>query len=226
MNIKTRLFELRYRAGIHKSYSQAGEDLILQRIFLDLRNGHFVDVGAYHPLKLSNSYLLYKRGWRGINIDARPGSKKIFDEIRPEDINIETGIAQEEGEGKYYQNPKNSSSNTFSEQFLRNTGKSTSEFQTVTVKFLPLKSIVHNYWPENWSFDLLNVDVEGMDLDVLKSNDWERNSPKVVTVEIGGEKLIDIETNPIAEFLLNLGYHICAINYLFVDISTVFFTRK
>jgi hypothetical protein len=68
-------------------YSQAGEDAILSNIFnyvLPTDRGFYVDVGAYHPFKHSNTYLLYRAGWRGINIDPRPGSKALFDKHRPE----------------------------------------------------------------------------------------------------------------------------------------------
>lgn len=76
----------------HKSYSQEGEDMILSRIFGDKKNGFYVDVGAHHPFRFSNTYLFYKRGWLGINIDAMPGSMRLFDRFRKNDINIESAI--------------------------------------------------------------------------------------------------------------------------------------
>ena len=76
-----------------KSYSQEGEDIILARIFGKQQNGFYVDVGAHHPYRFSNTYFFYKRGWKGINIDAMPGSMKIFNKYRPRDKNIEAGIS-------------------------------------------------------------------------------------------------------------------------------------
>lgn len=76
-----------------KCYSQEGEDLLLSRILGDKKDGFYVDVGAHHPFRFSNTYLLYKQGWRGINIDAMPGSMKLFNRFRPRDINIECGVA-------------------------------------------------------------------------------------------------------------------------------------
>ena len=75
-----------------KSYSQEGEDLLLRRIFEHQKNGFYVDVGAHHPFRFSNTYLLYKCGWRGINIDAMPGSMRLFRRFRARDINIECGV--------------------------------------------------------------------------------------------------------------------------------------
>ncbi|MFA7355121.1 MAG: SAM-dependent methyltransferase, partial [Sulfurimonadaceae bacterium] len=72
-----------------KSYSQEGEDMILRRLFEQQPNGFYVDVGAHHPKRFSNTYFFYKKGWRGINIDAMPNSMELFNKIRPRDINIE-----------------------------------------------------------------------------------------------------------------------------------------
>ncbi len=74
------------------SYSQNGEDRILARIYERQRYGFYVDIGAHHPFRFSNTYLLYKRGWNGINIDAMPKSMELFNKYRNRDINIECGV--------------------------------------------------------------------------------------------------------------------------------------
>lgn len=84
------------------SYSQEGEDLILQRIFNYKNNGFFIYVGAHHPTRFSNTFLFYLKGWRGINIDAMPGSMKPFNRLRPGDINIECAISDKQEELSYY----------------------------------------------------------------------------------------------------------------------------
>ena len=84
------------------SYSQEGEDLILKRLFDGQKKGLYVDVGAHHPKRFSNTYLFYKMGWRGINIDAMPGSMEKFKEVRPEDINIEAAISDKDELLTYY----------------------------------------------------------------------------------------------------------------------------
>src|ERR1041385_1053171 len=85
-----------------KSYSQEGEDMILKRIFDEKKNGFYVDVGAYHPKRFSNTYYFYKKGWRGINIDAMPGSRKAFRRQRPRDINVESPISDKHETLTYY----------------------------------------------------------------------------------------------------------------------------
>src|SRR5687767_14463398 len=80
------------------SFSSAGEDMILRHIISsDKRDGFYVDVEAYHPTHQSNTYFFYLYGWRGINIEARPGSRKLFDKVRPRDINLEMGVSAERG---------------------------------------------------------------------------------------------------------------------------------
>lgn len=82
--------QIRYLAP---AYSSEGEDLILKRIFDNKTNGIYVDVGAHHPFRVSNTYLFYKMKWTGINIDPMPGSKALFDKYRPQDVNLEMGVS-------------------------------------------------------------------------------------------------------------------------------------
>ena len=63
----------------------------------DKMDGFYVDVGAFHPTLFSNTYFFYLNGWRGLNIEARPGSKQLFDKLRPKDINVEIGVSRERG---------------------------------------------------------------------------------------------------------------------------------
>lgn len=85
-----------------KSFSQEGEDVILQDLFLKKKKGTYIDIGAHHPKRFSNTYFYYRRGWRGINIDAQPGSMNLFNIYRKKDINIECGIGLESGNLDYY----------------------------------------------------------------------------------------------------------------------------
>jgi len=85
-----------------KSYSQEGEDMILRRLFEKQKTGFYVDVGAHHPKRFSNTFFFYKKGWRGINIDAMPNSMSLFNKIRSRDINLEIPISDKKQKLKYY----------------------------------------------------------------------------------------------------------------------------
>src|SRR5689334_15261611 len=86
-----------------ESYSQEGEDMILARVFENQKSGFYVDVGAHHPWRFSNTYMFYRRGWRGLNIDAMPDSMSRFRKARPRDINVEIPVLREEAVLNYYQ---------------------------------------------------------------------------------------------------------------------------
>ena len=92
-------FEFLTNGLIH--YSQEGEDILIYRD-INLNNGFFIDIGAHHPTRFSNTYALYRRGWRGINIDVNPGSMKKFDLLRPEDTNLELAVSNTSQSIDYY----------------------------------------------------------------------------------------------------------------------------
>lgn len=90
--IKLKLWQLIFN-NAKLSYSQSGEDMILDTIFCDVKKGFYVDIGANNPYIQSNTHFFYKKGWRGVNVDALPGSMNIFRKVRPNDINIEAAIS-------------------------------------------------------------------------------------------------------------------------------------
>ena len=87
---------------------QAWQDQFVDLVMMDnngnlLQHGFFVDVGAHHPQRFSNTYYFYLKGWSGINIDAMPGSMKIFDDLRSRDINLEIPISDKSEILTYYE---------------------------------------------------------------------------------------------------------------------------
>lgn len=170
-----------------KSYSQEGEDLILKRIFENKTDpGFYVDVGAHHPMRYSNTYLFYKQGWSGVNIDAAPGSMEVFRKYRPNDINVEAAISDEETDLTYYMF-NDGALNTLSKEQVNLVKKSSGDkfyiTKEVPVKTKRLGQILEENIPEGKAIDFMNVDVEGLDLQVLKSNNWEKYRPKYILVE-------------------------------------------
>ena len=199
---------LNNHAGIY--YSQEGEDMLLERIFRDKKIGFYVDIGAHHPRRFSNTYIFYKRGWHGINIDALPGSIKVFQKLRPRDINVEIAISEKEQNLTYYM---------FNEPALNGFSKSISEDRqdqqfhierTVTIPSFPLSKTLDKFLPSGQKIDFLSVDVEGLDLQVLASNDWNKYRPKVVLAEVIGANLNTIKQDPVYEYLTNQGYFLFA----------------
>jgi len=195
-----------------KSYSQEGEDMILRRLFEKQANGFYVDVGAHHPMRFSNTYFFYKKGWNGINIDAMPNSMKLFEKFRPRDINIEKPVSDKKQVLTYY---------AFNEPALNGFSKELTEERTNVdnnyhvifekdIETLTLKEILDDNLPKNQEIDFLSIDVEGLDFMVLKSNDFTKYKPKVILVEILGSSLKDIEDNEITKYLKQYDYSIYA----------------
>jgi len=171
----------------HRSYSQDGEDMVMRALFESLPKnyrGFFVDVGAHHPVRFSNTYHFYRKGWRGINIDATPGSMRSFGWMRRRDINLELGIGAEKGSLTFFcfDEP---ALNTLSEEVAqeRASGGRYKIIKKVEVPVLPLREVLQQHLPSGTKIDFFSVDVEGMDEMVLRSNDWEVFRPSFILAE-------------------------------------------
>lgn len=172
--------------GFRRSYySENGEDIFLQqRVFANQAEGFYVDVGAFHPKLLSNTYRLYRRGWHGINIEPNSDAIKLFNTYRTRDINLKLAIASVAGPATYYRFA-HAGCNTLSAEYAEhmNNKSWSTPAATEQIQCERLDSILAKYVPEGETIDLLDVDVEARDLDVLKSNDWDRFRPRMVLVE-------------------------------------------
>jgi len=191
----------------HVSYSQEGEDLILERIFEGQNRGFYVDIGAHHPIRFSNSYLFYKKGWYGINIDPMPGCMKKFNIFRPKDINIEHAVSDNNKKLKYYifNDP---ALNTFDKD-LKNSLLATTNYivqKTIKVSPVPLREILRaNLRPET-VIDFISIDVEGHQYQVIISNDWSIYRPKVLLIEILSNSVKNLASNSTVKYIEDQGY--------------------
>lgn len=176
------LIRMRFLRG---SYSQRGEDLLIENLLNKKRYGFYVDVGAHHPTRFSNTKRFYDAGWSGINIDPNPTLIKKFEERRKRDINLALGVRDKSGSIEFYEFFPSTLS-TFSPREARQyKGKG---YRLISKNKVPVKtlgSILREY-AKGRDIDLLSVDTEGIDLEVLKSNDWKSFKPKVICVETKG----------------------------------------
>jgi FkbM family methyltransferase len=194
------------------AFSQEGEDLILARFFEGQAKGFYVDIGAHHPQRFSNTYYFYLKGWKGINIDANPNSMNIFNALRPNDINLEVPISEKSEVLTYYEFDEpalNSFSLSLSQQRISDTNyKIVSETK---LKTQTLADILDKYLPYEQTIDFLSIDVEGLDYQVLTSNNWEKYRPKVILVEdLELNSLETINVSKMYLFLEKKGYILIA----------------
>lgn len=187
-----------------KTYSQDGEDLLIQTLFKTKRNGFYVDIGAHHPFRYSNTYLLYKSGWQGINIDANTQTKKLFDKLRPKDLNLETAVGKK-SKRKFY-TFSDPAFNTFSKSRMKEVLNSNQSVlkNTLAVNLFPLSEILEKYI-RNTKIDLFNIDTEGMELEILKTNNWNKYKPYVIVIENDSSKSPELK-----RYLMNKGYNLFA----------------
>ncbi|WP_246828938.1 FkbM family methyltransferase [Synechococcus sp. PCC 7502] len=182
--IKYKIYSVKKYNYHELSFSQEGEDRILARIFEGQESGFYIDIGAHHPQRFSNTYLFYLKGWRGINIDAMPKSMDIFNSLRPRDINLEIPISENPELLTYYEFDE-SALNTFSLSLAQQRINQTNYkliFET-QLQSQPLAQVLDKYLPKDQTIDFLNIDVEGLDYQVLISNNWEKYRPRFVLVE-------------------------------------------
>ena len=110
--------------------------MVVNRIFSKIKKGIYVDLGCNHPIQFNNTYLLYKRGWTGINIDSDEKSVKEFNKLRNKDININAIVSSKNKPIKYYFYHDRSALNTVDEYLVK------------TRKKKPKKVIIKNNYPE------------------------------------------------------------------------------
>jgi FkbM family methyltransferase len=197
-----------------KSYSQEGEDMILRRIFEGQENGFYVDVGAHHPRRFSNTYYFYKQGWKGINIEPNPDALKAFNSDRPKDVNLQLGVSDAASILKYYYFDE-PALNTFDSSIVKSRLADTPYklIKTEDVAVDRLDSILKKHLPCGQSIDFLSVDVEGLDLAVLRSSDWHLFRPKCVLAEALNMTLDEAIKSDIALFMFAQGYILFARTY-------------
>lgn len=191
------------------TYSQEGEDIALYRILGGRKRGVYVDVGAHHPFRFSNTYKFYRQGWSGVNIDAMPGSMDAFRRYRGRDINIEVPISKEPRDLAFY-SFNEPALNTVNGDLARSRdGKDGYRIiKTYALRSKPLGEVLDSCLAPGTKIDFMSIDVESMDLEVLESNDWRKYSPEFVVVEsLATEDSLDsVKDCPIYRFLSQKGY--------------------
>jgi hypothetical protein len=187
-------------------YSQEGEDIILDRIFGEQQNGFYVDIGAHHPKRFSNTYMFYRRGWRGINVDAMPGSMEAFCRIRPRDISLEMGISYESGVREFhvfYEGALNTFDNALAEKNITQGWK---RKDVICVNLKTVNSILAEHLPANTQIDFMTIDIEGLDDLVLPTLDFTQYRPKIIVCEALNKNVQDVLSSKLASFLNKEGY--------------------
>lgn len=194
-------------------YAQQCEDLIIDELLDHKQVGFYIDIGANDPVFLSNTKRFYDRGWHGINVEPNPHLYQKLVEARPRDINLNVGVGDFRSDAQFYLCEPHQLSSFKSPtgilSRIRNRHMKSTGIVSVTV--IPLSSFKSYLQPE---VDFMSVDVEGNEIEVLKTNDWERCRPKLLIVEI------TYNEKDILNYVASIGYDLVfknAINGIFID---------
>ena len=188
-----------------KTYSCFGEDIFVDKFFKKKKLGFYVDVGSYHPFFWNNTYLLYKKKWSGINIDANPLSVELFNVARVNDYNFNLAITNKnKNKIKFFYRRKMNVLNTTNEKFAKINFPN--GYKIVNVKCSSLNKVLDKTKYKGRIIDFLNLDVESTEKDVLESLNFSIYKPKLICIEIHFNKLKDLKFNNIYKFLLKKGY--------------------
>ena len=182
--VVSEIYRVGYRQFVRGSYAQNYEDIIVDEI-LNKNVGTYLEIGAYHPTRLSNTYRFYKKGWRGVVVEPNPSAKKVFMEKRPDDRFMNVGVS-ESGDILDYYEFLIPALNTFSkEEAERQTMNGHKLIGIQKISTVKIDQLVDR------NIDLLSLDTEGFDKIILYNWPWKKCRPKIICVEDEKVKIKD-----------------------------------
>ena len=177
------LKELYYNKYSKKSFSISSVDLILERIFSNFKNGIYLDIGCNHPIKYNNTYLLFKKGWKGINVDLDKDSIKQFNLMRKNDHNVNVLITSKDNEEKdLYFYHKRSAINTISKDLAEK--RQTKPINIKKLKGLSINTLIEKSPFQGKKINLLSIDIENYEYEALKEFNFNKYNIDVIVSEV------------------------------------------
>ena len=212
------------------SRAQAGEDCIIAYILKvlgkDFSQCSYLDLGANHAKDLSNTYYFYEKGASGVLVEANPYLIPELKLYRNRDTILNRCISSKSGEKiKFYvfngdglSTPDYKAAQEFLEKNAALEIVDTVDVETVTVN-----EILEGCYTE--SPTILNIDIEGMEIDILKSIDFEKYRPKIIIcemIEYRASLTVGEKNKSILEYMKSIDYEEFAftgINSIFIDVK-------
>jgi len=191
---------LRGVAGMLKrrppTHSQYGEDVFLRRFFAFSPPGTWLDVGSFHPRVASNTALLRRLGWTGINVDADPVKVRLFRWFRRSEVNICAAVTGD-GTGRAVLERKGSYGSMDRLSLTEDPGG----MQTRTVA-----DILAEAAPER--VDFVSIDVEGLEAELIASYPFERYPAELFCIEVLDTTLEGVCNSEVTKTFAEHGYDI------------------
>lgn len=216
------------RTPQYLSFSQSGEDRIALFILkhqFGLTDLNYLDVGANHPTELSNTYLFYLEGFKGVLVEPDPDLARALSKARPKDTVLNKAVAVNETDDLDFYLMEPHTLNTFSEKEVKlyqEHYKGVKVRDTIKVATTQLSAVIDEHFSAG--LDFLSIDIEGLDYDILEKLNLKKYRPKVLCVEtmiyLKDKQLKKSET--IIDLLLKNDYFIYADTY----VNTIFVDKK
>lgn len=210
------------------SYSQAGEDTIIEYLFesIKINKPSYLEIGTNQPKICNNTYNFYLKGCKGVCIEPDVSMISSIKKARPHDTILNIGISKEtSSNASFYLFPKavNGWSTFSKEEAEIRKSESGINYEVKEVELRNINAVIEEYFDAYPNF--ISLDVEGLDLEILQSLNFEKYQPEVICVEtISFGYLTNTETkiNSIAEFMYQKGYAV----YADTHINTIFCRRS
>lgn len=204
------------------SYAQHGDDFMILNLFelIGIKGETYLDIGAHHPKTISNTALLYEKGWRGVNVEANPNLIHAFKVERPRDITVNVGVAAQAGTLPFFMHHAEAGRNTFDpkerDQLI---AEGHPVLETKMIAVVTINDLVGTYFGGIWP-DLVSIDAEGFDIEIIESarfmaQPFHHVGPKVIVIEIRRH-----DTLRMIQLMIEKGYYLyCRMgeNLFFVD---------
>ncbi len=196
------LKKIYYEKYTKKSYSISNVDLIIDRMFSKINNGIYIDIGCYHPIKFNNTYLLYRRGWKGINIDLDKKSINEFNKLRPRDHNVHGVVSDNESIKEIFYYHERSALNTLSKDLVNSRKEKPKKI--IKEKTITLNKIIGESPFRDKKINLISIDIENYEHVALKNFDFKKYDVDVIVTETTDISQVNLEVyNQSIDFIIN-----------------------
>ena len=208
------------------SFSKSGDDILLNKLINETTPGVYLDVGSWEPKQYSNTYFFYLRNWKGICVDPNPELVKKYKKIRPKDSFVNIAIGDSKDKIDYYLlDDEYSSMNSFDLEFIKKHKIEDKIKEILKIPTISIEALLDKELSLGDRLDFFDIDVEGHDLKVLKTNNWQKYRPKIVVVESDMSIVQDLNSE-LTTYLDSVGYKLIGKTIISQDLGNLFFMNK
>ncbi len=163
------------------SYAQNFEDVMLNRVFSDLKTGFYIDIGACDPMIDSVTHAFYLKGWSGINIEPTARFYELLVKQRPRDTNLQLAVS-DKNKILEFVTVQDAGISSVDTSVLAKASELGYAAQTSKIQAITLEKLTQDYC-QTKEIHFLKIDVEGHEQQVIEGADWTQFRPWILIVE-------------------------------------------